>query len=157
MQLPQLGLTIITINILTNRVLCIYNKNWGVAYPTTRIPNSCTSQKIRTHPCENNRKTGGETASWRRRHFSWWLWTTTDMNIFIEWIIRFFWMNKLFEWIFLPYNWMNQKSPLFIRKINKKCLFRTERAPFACFSQFFTVFTSCDFCFQFEWIIYWIE
>ena len=71
------------------------------------------------------------------------------MNEFFEWIfLILFWMNKFFEWIFSPYNWMNywmnQKSALFIRKMNKKCLFWTERAPFACFSLFFTVFSSCD-------------
>ena len=71
------------------------------------------------------------------------------MNEFFEWIfLILFWMNKFFEWIFWPYNWMNywmnQKSALFIRKMNKKCLFWTERAPFACFSLSFTVFSSCD-------------
>ena len=63
------------------------------------------------------------------------------MNEFFEWIfLILFWMNKFFEWIFSPYNWMNywmnQKSALFIRKMNKKCLFWTERTPFACFSLF---------------------
>ena len=71
------------------------------------------------------------------------------MNEFFEWIfLILFWMNKFFEWIFSPYNWMNywmnQKTALFIRKMNEKCLFWTERAPFACFSLFFTVFSSCD-------------
>ena len=53
------------------------------------------------------------------------------MNIFIEWIIRFFWMNRFFEWIFLLYYWMkfwmNQKSAKFIRKMNKKCILRKKR------------------------------
>ena len=81
------------------------------------------------------------------------------MNTFIEWIIRFiFWMNKFFEWIFSPYNWMNywmnKKSALFIRKINKKCLLRTERAPIACF----WLFSQAVICFPIwmnnliEWI-----
>ena len=78
-----------------------------------------------------------------------------------------FWMNEFFEWIFWPYNWMNywmnQKSALFIRKMNKKCLFWTERAPFACFSLFsqavicFPIwmnnFIEWIFLTQFEWII----
>ena len=70
-------------------------------------------------------------------------------SLFSQAVICFpIWMNNFIEWIFLPYNWinywMNQKSALFIRKMNKKCLFWTERAPFACFSLFFTVFSSCD-------------
>ena len=67
-------------------------------------------------------------------------------NEYFYWMINqiFFGMNQFFELIYLPYDWMNQKSVLFIRKMNKKCLFWTERAPFACFSLFFTVFSSCD-------------
>ena len=81
------------------------------------------------------------------------------MNEFFEWIfLILFWMNKFFEWIFSPYNWMNywmnQKSALFIWKMNKKCLFWTERTPFACFS----LFSQAVICFPiwmnnfFEWI-----
>ena len=72
-------------------------------------------------------------------------------NEYLYWMNKqiIFWMNEFFEWIFWPYNWMNywmnQKSALFIRKMNKKCLFWTERAPFACFSLYFW--------FNFEWII----
>ena len=90
------------------------------------------------------------------------------MNEFFEWIfLILFWMNKFFEWIFSPYNWMNywmnQKTALFIRKMNEKCLFWTERAPFACFSLFsqavicFPIwmnnFIEWIFLTQFEWII----
>ena len=90
------------------------------------------------------------------------------MNEFFEWIfLILFWMNKFFEWIFSPYNWMNywmnQKSALFIWKMNKKCLFWTERTPFACFSLFsqavicFPIwmnnFIEWIFLTQFEWII----
>ena len=67
--------------------------------------------------------------------FEWSIWFS------FEWIfLILFWMSKLFECIFSPYNWMNywmnQKSALFIWKMNKKCLFWTERTPFACFSLF---------------------
>ena len=93
-------------------------------------------------------------------------------NEYLYWMNNqiIFWMNEFFEWIFWPYNWMNywmnQKSALFIRKMNKKCLFWTERAPFACFSLFsqavicFPIwmnnFIEWIFSIQF-WIEYWIE
>ena len=84
-----------------------------------------------------------------------------------------FWMNKFFEWIFLLYYWMNfwmnQKSAIFIRKMNKKCVLSKKRPILHVFSQFFTVFSSFDFfpiwmnnfiewifLIQF-WIEYWIE
>ena len=46
------------------------------------------------------------------------------MNKFVEWIIcENFWMNKFFEWIFASHYWMNywmnKKSALFTRKMNK--------------------------------------
>ena len=64
-----------------------------------------------------------------------------------------FWMNKFFEWIFLLYYWMNfwmnQKSAIFIRKMNKKCVLSKKRPIlhvfFHSFSLFFTVFSSFDF------------
>ena len=72
----------------------------------------------------------------------------------------FFWMNKFFEWIFLLYYWMNfwmnQKSAIFIRKMNKKCVLSKKRP---ILHVFFTVFHCISlFCqalifFQFEWII----
>ena len=71
-----------------------------------------------------------------------------------------FWMNKFFEWIFLLYYWMNfwmnQKSAIFIRKMNKKCVLSKKRPILHVFSQFFTVFhcfLKLWFVFKFEWII----
>ena len=62
-------------------------------------------------------------------------------------------MNKFFKWIFLPCDWMNywmnQKSALFIGKMNKKCLFRTEWPLLPVFHCFLKLW----FVFQFEWII----
>ena len=54
-------------------------------------------------------------------------------NDYFHWMNNqiFFWMNIFFEWIFLPYYWMNcwmnQKSAKFIRKMNKKCILRKKR------------------------------
>ena len=76
------------------------------------------------------------------------------MNKFFEWIfLILFWMNKFFEWIFLPCNWMNywmnQKSALFIRKMNKSAFFG-QNGPLL---PVFHCFLKLWFVFQFEWII----
>ena len=60
-------------------------------------------------------------------------------NIFIEWTLNnqiICWINTFFEWIFLPYDWMNKKKAIFIRNMNKKCVLRKKMVHFACFSLF---------------------
>ena len=84
-----------------------------------------------------------------------------SMNKFFEWIfLPYYWMNKFFEWIFLPYYWMNfwmnQKSAIFIRKMNKKCVLR-KKLPIL---HVFHCFLKLRLFFQFEWIFliqFWIE
>ena len=96
------------------------------------------------------------------------------MNEFFEWIfLILFWMNKFFEWIFSPYNWMNywmnKKSALFIRKMNKSAFFG-QNGPLLPVFHCFSLFSQAVICFpiwmnnliewifliQF-WIEYWIE
>ena len=66
-------------------------------------------------------------------------------------------MNKFFEWIFLLYYWMNfwmnQKSAIFIRKMNKKCVLSKKRPILHVFFTVFHCFLKLWFFFQFEWII----
>ena len=66
-----------------------------------------------------------------------------------------FWMNKFFEWIFFLYygmnSWMNQKSAIFIRKMNKKCILR-KNGPFCMFS----LFSQAEIIFPI-WIIFWMN
>ena len=67
-----------------------------------------------------------------------------------------FWMNKFFEWIFLLYYWMNfwmnQKSAIFIRKMNKKCVL-SKKSPILHVFHSFSLFSQALIFFQFKWII----
>ena len=136
--------------------LQVFRVNWG---PGTARP-SIRHISVRIWLC--NGLTGRERryCIFQKNEYIYW------MNIQI-----FFWMNIFFEWIFLPYYWMNcwmnQKSAKFIRKMNKKCILRKKRPilrkkwpnlhVFLCFLKLRLFFLFEYFCSILNWIIFWIE
>ena len=143
-------------------------------FATICFPQDCTPDHFRSYADLNTSWGSNSRVTCRGRRYG-----IFSKNEYFYWMNNqiIFWMNKFFEWIFLLYYWMNlwmnQKSAIFIKKMNKKCVLCKKNAPFCMFfhsfSLFFTVFSSFDFfpiwmnnfiewifLIQF-WIEYWIE